>query len=93
MTEAISAADLIERIEYLEAQARRPSRGAAVPVLTPVLLTVIAICLVVLTLRTISIAPVHAATSLSCTGELKANAWGGTEASIGGYRVDIRCSE
>jgi hypothetical protein len=33
----------------------------------------------------------HAAGSLSCTGEIKANAWGGTTASIGGYNVDVKC--
>jgi hypothetical protein len=36
---------------------------------------------------------VKASESFKCTGDLKANAWGGTEASIGGYRVDISCQE
>jgi hypothetical protein len=26
-----------------------------------------------------------------CTGTIKANAWGGTEPSIGGYQVDVNC--
>jgi hypothetical protein len=37
--------------------------------------------------------PVRAANSTTCKGTLKANAWGGTEASIGGYDVDVTCSE
>jgi hypothetical protein len=35
--------------------------------------------------------PVRAADSFKCEGELKANAWGGTEATIGGYKVDLSC--
>lgn len=61
-------------------------------VYTRALLTFIAICLAVLTLRAASLFPeAKAGTSLKCTGELTANAWGGTEASIGGYRVEITC--
>ena len=29
--------------------------------------------------------------SLSCDGELKANAYGGAEAMVGGYRIDVTC--
>ncbi|MBZ5634480.1 MAG: hypothetical protein LAO55_15260 [Acidobacteriia bacterium] len=35
--------------------------------------------------------PVKAASTLTCKGEIKANAWGGTTASIGGYEVDVKC--
>lgn len=59
-----------------------------------VVLTIIAICLIVLTLRAVPLIPqARAAGSIKCTGELKANAWGGTMASIGGYDIDIRCSD
>jgi hypothetical protein len=37
-------------------------------------------------------APASAQNSFSCTGELRANAWGGTTASIGGYGVDVKCN-
>jgi hypothetical protein len=33
----------------------------------------------------------RAADSFSCDGTLKANAYGGTQATIGGYKVDIDC--
>jgi hypothetical protein len=36
---------------------------------------------------------VRAADKLTCKGELKANAWGGTAATIGGYDVDVTCHE
>ena len=36
-------------------------------------------------------APVAAADSFSCSGKLKANAWGGTTANIGGYEVELDC--
>jgi hypothetical protein len=36
---------------------------------------------------------VRAADKLTCKGELKANAWGGTSATIGGYDVDVTCRE
>jgi hypothetical protein len=34
---------------------------------------------------------ISAASSFACKGELKANAWGGTTATIGGYNVDVTC--
>lgn len=59
---------------------------------TRVLLTIIAICLTVLTLRAVWPVPeAKAATSTTCTGELKANAWGGIEPALGGYKIQIRC--
>jgi hypothetical protein len=59
-----------------------------------VLLTLIALCLMVLTLRAVPLIPPAAASApLKCTGQLKANAWGGTKPEIGGYTVEIRCSE
>ncbi len=36
---------------------------------------------------------VRASGKITCDGKLKANAWGGTEASIGGYDVDVTCQE
>ncbi len=60
---------------------------------TKTILTVIAICLMILTLRTVQLVPEAIAQgSFSCTGDLKANAYGGVASLIGGYRVDIRCS-
>jgi hypothetical protein len=34
---------------------------------------------------------VRAAESFTCDGALKANAWGGVEATIGGYKVELSC--
>jgi hypothetical protein len=36
---------------------------------------------------------VKASADISCTGDLKANAWGGEKATIGGYKVDVTCSD
>jgi hypothetical protein len=36
-------------------------------------------------------ATVKASESVHCKGTLTANAWGGTEATIGGYDVDLNC--
>lgn len=56
------------------------------------LLTIIAACLIALVFRSGSALTVaHAASSTTCKGELKANPWGGTEASIGGYKVELTC--
>ena len=35
--------------------------------------------------------PVRASESFSCNGEVKVNAFGATEPSIGGYKVDLKC--
>jgi hypothetical protein len=60
---------------------------------TKTMLTVIAICLVVLTVRTVSIvAEVRASTTIFCSGDLKAKPQGATAASWGGYAVDIKCN-
>jgi hypothetical protein len=57
---------------------------------TRFVLTVIAGCLIALVLRSSS-SDVGAQTTLKCTGQLKANAWGGSEPSIGGYSIDLNC--
>lgn len=88
----VTNAELTRRIDHLDAQIRRVNRREAALVFTAVSLTVIAICLVVLTLRVVSIPSAQAGTLISCTGDLKANAWGGMQASIGGYKVNINCS-
>jgi hypothetical protein len=36
-------------------------------------------------------ARVSAQSSFKCSGELKANAWGGIESMIGGYAVELSC--
>ncbi len=60
---------------------------------TKIVLTIIAACLVAIVTRELPLVPpAHAAqSSIQCQGELKANSWGGTEKSLGGYRVDITC--
>ena len=88
----VTNAELTRRIDHLDAQILQVNRREAALVLTAVSLTVIALCLVVLTLRVVSVPSAQAGTSMSCTGDLKANAWGGMEPSIGGYKVNINCS-
>jgi hypothetical protein len=62
---------------------------------TKVILAVIAFGLLANALtplvRPVSVAA--AGGSLSCRGELKANAWGGTAATIGGYEVALDCHQ
>jgi hypothetical protein len=58
---------------------------------TKIILTVIAICLIFLAVQ--GQAVVRAKSSLSCTGELNANAWGGVEATLGGYTISLRCDD
>ena len=59
---------------------------------TKIVLTIIAACLVVITIRALNAEPtVKAAASMSCTGEIKANAWGGVQATIGGYALKFTC--
>jgi hypothetical protein len=56
-------------------------------------LTVIAICLIVTTVKSVPlISTAKAEGSTHCSGELSANPSGGTEPSIGGYQVDITCN-
>jgi len=60
---------------------------------TKTILTVIAICLLLLTLHTVEIFPnAMAADSFSCSGSLRAKAFGGIEPMVGGYRINIDCS-
>ncbi len=65
--------------------------------LTKVLLGVIAIALWMIAINPwLRPAPVAAQEKVSfesfkCTGELSANAWGGTEPTIGGYSVELKC--
>jgi len=59
---------------------------------TKVLLTIIAVCLVVLTLSVLNVEPVARAQSpFRCSGEAKANAFGGIESLTGGYEISLRC--
>jgi hypothetical protein len=61
---------------------------------TKVLLTVIAIGLFANVVAPLLYPrPVAAESNLTCTGELKANAWGGTEPSIGGYSMKLTCEK
>ena len=60
---------------------------------TKAVLTVIAIALVVLVLRDVPLVSTARAqaTATRCTGDITANAWGGTKELVGGYSVDVRC--
>jgi hypothetical protein len=59
---------------------------------TKIVLTIIAVCLVALVARELTLVePARALDSLRCDGELRANSWGATEKTIGGYRVEITC--
>jgi hypothetical protein len=59
-----------------------------------VLLTVIAGCLIALTFRSGSLIPqARAATSTTCTGEMKAISAGPLQASLGAsYRIEVTCN-
>jgi hypothetical protein len=59
-----------------------------------VLLTIIAGCLVALTFRNSSLIPqARAATSTTCTGEMKAITAGPLQASLGAsYRIQVACN-
>jgi len=60
---------------------------------TRTLLTVIAVCLVVITIRTVSVIPeAKAAGPTTCTGQITANPYGGTQPMVGGYQVNINCN-
>lgn len=59
---------------------------------TRILLTTIAVCLVLITLRMWVVeTPLKAATALSCTGDAKANEYGGTAEMFGGYAIRLKC--
>jgi hypothetical protein len=57
---------------------------------TKTVLTIIAICLVALIFMKFE-PRVTAQSSVTCTSDLTANAFGGTESLVGGYRVSLRC--
>lgn len=58
-----------------------------------VVLTIIAACLAIWALRSGSVVTeVRAQTSLKCTGQVTANAFGGTQALIGGYAIELKCN-
>ena len=55
-------------------------------------LTVIALCLIALTFQRGGFeTTLRAQSSFNCSGEAKANAWGGVKESIGGYAIEFRC--
>jgi hypothetical protein len=57
-----------------------------------IVLTVIAVCLLAIAMRVLNIEPIaSAASSMSCKGELQANAWGGIKETIGGYEIQLKC--
>jgi hypothetical protein len=59
-----------------------------------ILLTIIAGCLMGLTFHSMSLMPqVRAATSTTCTGEMKATSAGPIQASIGSsYKIEVTCN-
>lgn len=57
------------------------------------ILTIIAICLTVTTVKALPlIADAKAAGYAHCTGKLTANMNGGTTATLGGYEIDVTCN-
>ena len=56
-----------------------------------IVLTIIAACLLALTFNSFTPAVRAAGRSTTCTGELKANAFGATQPTIGGYKVNLEC--
>jgi len=59
---------------------------------TKFILSIIALSLTVIAFSNTSIInKAVASSSMSCTGVIKANAWGGIKESIGGYEVDVKC--
>ena len=62
---------------------------------TKAVLTVIAVCLLVLVFGKVFTPTVASASSAqdsySCDGTLKANVWGGAEPTIGGYKISFDC--
>jgi len=59
---------------------------------TKVVLTLIAGCLVILALRAgPPVASVAAQAAITCEGQLKANAKGGTAPRVGGYQIRVSC--
>jgi len=59
-----------------------------------ILLTIVAGCLMVLVFHGVSLMPrVRAATSMTCTGEMKATSAGPMQASIGSsYKIEVTCN-
>ncbi len=59
---------------------------------TKLMLTIIAGCLLVLAVRSGPwVERAVAQPAISCQGQLKANAHGGTEANLGGYQILVTC--
>jgi hypothetical protein len=59
---------------------------------TKLVLTIIAGCLLVLAVRSGPwVEKAVAQPSISCQGQLKANAHGGTAANVGGYQILVTC--
>jgi hypothetical protein len=54
-------------------------------------LTVIAFALLAIAFRPEIREARAQSSSFKCTGTLKANAWGGTTETLGGYEVDVSC--
>jgi len=59
---------------------------------TKCVLTVIALALTIIAVTSlVAVRPAFAQSDTDCSGELKANAFGGTTASIGGYSISLNC--
>jgi hypothetical protein len=59
---------------------------------TKLVLTIIAGCLLILAFRSGPwVDQAVAQPAISCQGQLKANAHGGTEAKVGGYQILVTC--
>ena len=55
-------------------------------------ITIIAVCLVVIAIHSISLGPeAKAGRYTTCNGNLTTNTYGGTKPMVGGYQVTIKC--
>lgn len=59
---------------------------------TKLMLTFLGGCLLMIVFRSDSwVDKAVAQAAITCKGELKANAHGGTEANVGGYQIQVSC--
>jgi hypothetical protein len=59
---------------------------------TKSVLTIIAVCLLVLLFReTFIVRPLAAQRAFTCHGDMTANEYGGTRAKVGGYQFVVSC--
>jgi hypothetical protein len=85
---------LIRRGEPRAATLERPTEEAImrVDLYTKVVLTLIACGLLIIAFRVgPAVTSAAAQAAITCEGQLKANAKGGTAPGVGGYRIEVSC--